>query len=288
MPRPRSAPVTAAPATAAAMTIASAARAPAAHAAAALAAAALAAGCGSPPACEATLFGVPGARTGLTADQCGPTCACDGTTWTAPTYGADDLAALRALVLLEPPAPLTEDPYAAPPPPPPDGAYCAVVREAANGYRLQTFAARADAEEAGATPTHAGACGLCSTLEDLAVYIETPDLTEPVRACGLMYPSGPAADHLQCLRDLGFTEPCAQIWYYNTVNTRAACFAPCLLALEAPYHLPDGSLNECLQCDEDQSGPVFKAVAGRTRRNTGVPSAMCRPCAEVDRLLHRY
>jgi hypothetical protein len=103
-----------------------------------------------------------------------------------------------------------------------------------------------------------------------------------------MYPSGPPADHIQCLRDLGFTEACAQIWYYNTVHTREACLGPCLLALEATYHLPDGTLNECLRCDEVQSGPVFKAVAGRTRRNTGVPSAMCRPCTEVEQLVHRY
>lgn len=130
--------------------------------------------------------------------------------------------------------------------------------------------------------------GLCSTLEDLAVYIEKPDLTEPVRACGLMYPSGPAADHIACLRALGFTEPCAQIWYFNTVHTREACLGPCLLALEAPYNNPDGTLNECLQCDEIESGAVFRAVAGRTRRNTGVPSAMCRPCSEVERLVHRY
>ncbi len=248
------------------------------------------AACGSPaPSCDETLFGVPNAQTGLTGDQCGPSCACEGTSWTAPVYSAADLAALRAWVLSDPPALLTADPYAAAAPPVPEGAYCAVVRDAApDSYRLMTFGSRVEAEAAGAVPTHAGVCGLCSTLHDLAVYIETPDLTEPVRACGLMYPSGPAADHIQCLRGLGFTEGCAQIWYYNTVHTRETCLGPCLLALEATYHLPDGTLNECLLCDEVQSGPVFKAIAGRTRRNTGVPSAMCRPCTEVEHLVHRY
>jgi hypothetical protein len=248
------------------------------------------AACSAPPAtCDETFFGVPNERTGLGADTCGPSCACEGDTWDAPVYSADDVAALRAWVLLDPPARLDGDPYAAPPAPGADGEYCAVVRDAApTSYRLQTFASRADAEAAGAVPTHAGACGLCSTLEDLALYIEKPDLTEPVRACGLMYPSGPAEDHIACLRVLGFTEPCAQIWYYNTVHTREACLGPCLLALEAPYNNPDGTLNECLKCDEVESGAVFKAVAGRTRRNTGVPSAMCRPCSEVERLVHRY
>jgi hypothetical protein len=105
--------------------------------------------------------------------------------------------------------------------------------------------------------------------------------------------------HIACLQALGFTDACARIWYFNTIHTREACLAPCLLAIDAPYHLPDGTLNDCLRCDEEQSGPVFKAIAGRTRRNTeaiagrtrrntGVASAMCRPCDEVQPLVHHY
>ena len=37
-----------------------------------------------------------------------------------------------------------------------------------------------------------------------------------------------------------------------------------------------------------QSGPVFKAVSGRTRRNSGLPNALCRPCSEVRPLVHAY
>jgi hypothetical protein len=93
---------------------------------------------------------------------------------------------------------------------------------------------------------------------------------------------------MACLRALGFTEPCAQIWYFNTLHTRDRCLLECLGALGQPYHHADGSLNACLVCDEVESGPVFKAVAGRTRRNTGVASAMCRPCDEVLPLVHVY
>ena len=128
----------------------------------------------------------------------------------------------------------------------------------------------------------------CSPLQDLAVYMRQGDLTEPVRACGLMGLSGGEEAQLQCLRELGFTEPCAQIWGYNTTHTRTMCLQTCLDLLDAPYHEPDGSLNACLQCDEDLSGPVFKAVAGRTRRNTGLASALCRPCDQVRRVVHRY
>ena len=207
-----------------------------------------------------------------------------------PLATCADAAALRAWELLDPPPPLTADPYAEPAPAISDDAVCAVLREpgGARQYRLRDFPTQAAAVAAGAVPTHFGVCGRCSPLADLAVYMETNDLTAPVRACGLAYPDGPMADHVQCLRDLGFTEPCAQIWYFNTVHTRAACLAPCFAALDQPYHLPDGSLNACLQCDEVQSGPVFKAIAGRTRRNTGLPNAMCRPCSEVRPLIHTY
>lgn len=109
-----------------------------------------------------------------------------------------------------------------------------------------------------------------------------------MRACGLRHWADPVEDLVGCLEELGFTRPCAWIWAWNTLHTRAECAAPCLAALDQPYHLPDGSLNDCLVCDEERSGPVFQAVAGRTRRNTGLPSSMCRPCAEVRPVEHRY
>lgn len=231
------------------------------------------------------LFGRPGPSTGLDDSQCGPTCACGGEPFTAPFYGDAEADALLAWQLDEPYALLAADPYAAPAAEVPDGV-CAVVVTGERRYRLADFPSIEDATAAGAVPTHGGRCGLCSPLADLAVYMRHPDLTEPVRQCGLA--GGDAAEHTACLRALGFTEPCAQIWYFNTLHTRDQCLLPCLAALGQPYHQPDGTLNECLVCDEDKSGPVFKAVAGRTRRNTGVPNAMCRPCAEVLPLVHVY
>lgn len=233
------------------------------------------------------LYGRPNDNTGLSADQCGPACPCQGG-WQAPDYTSADIDALDALTLITTFEPLSADPYATPEDFPLDeSSVCAVVVEGTE-YSLQTFADDAAAEAAGAQVTHDGACGLCSPLQDLAVYMREGDLTEPVRACGLMGLSGGEEAQLECLRELGFTEPCAQIWGYNTTHTRTMCLQVCLDLLDAPYHEPDGSLNACLQCDEDLSGPVFKAVAGRTRRNTGLASALCRPCEEVRRVVHRY
>ncbi len=111
-----------------------------------------------------------------------------------------------------------------------------------------------------------------------------------MRACGIQALSsdgGVDAD-VACLEGLGFDEPCADIWAYNTQNTRASCFDTCIANLTAPYNEPDGSLNPCLACDESTSGPVFKAVAGRTRRNSGIADAICRPCSDVRPLVHAY
>ena len=95
---------------------------------------------------------------------------------------------------------------------------------------------------------------------------------------------------LRCLEALGFTHGCAQIWNFNVQNTRRECFGICMrswISGEASTK-PDGMLNDCLQCDEDCSGAVFKAVAGRTRRNSGIRSSIQRPDEQVSHVVHDY
>lgn len=54
-----------------------------------------------------------------------------------------------------------------------------------------------------------------------------------------------------------------------------------MLVFKIPFVKPDGSLNSCLQCDEDESGPVFKYYSGRTRRNSGIESEIPRPSDSI-------
>ncbi len=232
-----------------------------------------------------SLFGRPTENTGLTEAQCGPSCGACADRWIAREWPASRVAALGALELVDPPAELTADPYDAPAPAARGGA-CAVELVDARRYRLRTFDTLDAAKAAGAMVTHADACGLCSTLHDLSVYASMPDLGQPVRECGLAHQDLPG--NVTCLEALGFTRPCAQIWAYNTQHTRARCLELCVASFLDPYVAADGTLNPCLACDERESGPVFKAVAGRTRRNTGIPNAICRPCTEVVRLEHEY
>ena len=201
------------------------------------------------------------------------------------------LAALRSKIPIEPVA-LKGDPYATwqakEPPATPAGAVCGIRFEQDRiHYRLVTFADTTAARAAGFAITHVGACGTCSTLQDLAVYLEKPDLTAPVRKCGIKWD---ASARLKCLEDLGFSAACAQTWAYNAENTRRQCLVVCMwswLDGEAPTR-KDGRLNACLQCDEDRSGPVFKAIAGRTRRNSGIHSSIPRPHDEIAPVFHDY
>jgi hypothetical protein len=216
--------------------------------------------------------------------------ACASAPAPPPARAADPglLSALRATVPLNPIG-VGEDPYAtwagrAPPVPPPSSV-CAVRFETdRTHYRLATFGSAAEAGELGYRVTHTGTCGACSTLQDLAVYLERPDLTAPVRRCGMQPWT------LGCLEALGFTHACAEIWNFNVQNTRRECFGVCTrswMSGEASTK-PDGTLNDCLQCDEDRSGPVFKAVAGRTRRNSGIRSSIPRPDEQVSSVVHDY
>ena len=50
----------------------------------------------------------------------------------------------------------------------------------------------------------------------------------------------------------------------------------------------DGSLNKCIQCDETDSGPLFKQFSGRTRRDSGLTSAIERPPDSIFQVEHYY
>jgi hypothetical protein len=156
-------------------------------------------------------------------------------------------------------------------------------------YELQNFESPEAASAAGFLVTHQGRCGSCSTLLDLAVYLATPDLTTPARQCARR---AGLRRKKQCFQDeLGLTPYCAESWAYNALNTRRECLGTCI----ADYGLVNlilnrypgantvesGQLRPCLQCDEQKSGAGFKYSAGRTRRNSGIESAIPRPDDEI-------
>lgn len=172
-----------------------------------------------------------------------------------------------------------------------DKQVCAIrfLNDARSDYELRGFASESAAASEGFTVTHQGRCGSCSTLRDLSVYLSTPDLTSPARQCarkiGLKRKK-------QCFQEqVGFTPYCAESWAYNALQTRRECLGACvsdygffnLLLNRYPGSNTDenGQLRPCLQCDEEMSGAGFKYSAGRTRRNSGLVSAIERFESEI-------
>ena len=162
-------------------------------------------------------------------------------------------------------------------------------------YRLRTFPDRASALRAGYIVTHRYHCGTCSSLRDLSVYMARPNLVSPVRTCARkLTPRGVKA----CLMDaVGFEERCAETWTYNILHTRRWCTGVCIEHygfwnvvtnnMGAAHTDGQGNLNPCLACDEYTSGPGFQYAAGRTRRASGLPSAIARPAGAIYPVDHR-
>ena len=214
--------------------------------------------------------------------------------WTPPTYNATVWKAFRAKTLLNPPPPLTYNPYDNVTNTTWPDSVCAVKYPDPSNrstYMLHTYASRAAAEADGAFVTHEHPCGYCSTTKDLSVYMEFGDLTNPVRDCALI---GFASQQLaiECLSKVGFTPECSKIWLYDADNTRKDCFDICIKDWwnHVPNNIPPNStnLNPCLECDEVKSGPIFKLFAGRTRRDSGLKSAINRPASAIYEVTHYY
>lgn len=162
-------------------------------------------------------------------------------------------------------------------------------------YFLRNFSTAAEAEAAGAFVTHLHPCNLCSTTQDLSVYMQYKDLTNPGRHCGLIGLLDFNAS-VSCFQKIGFTEQCSYIWARDAQNTRKDCFLTCMAQWiektpnNVPY--PNGTLScnmsSCIACDEYKSGPIFKLIAGRTRRDSGLWSSIFRPADTIYHVLHYY
>lgn len=231
------------------------------------------------------LFGIPNKRTGLSSEECKPYCS--ALHYHSKILTKEELQSLKEWTLTNPYKALTSDPYKDSLPAREQGV-CAVVIDhlSEKKYHLVNFPDVNAAKAAGAILTHHDVCGLCSTLQDLAVYAGNLDIGHSVKLCTIENVGRPIEALTECIERLGFSHPCAQIWAYDARQTGDNFMLNCML--DYHYNEPDGSLSKCLQEDEDISGPMFKAIAGRTRRNTGIANSICRPCSEVQPVEHIY
>lgn len=251
--------------------------------------------CNTSKKCANEYFGLPDGTTGMSAENCQPACGCKK--FSTTSFSSAAIEALKKWTLKEPLELLPFNPYQKKLPTA-ENCLCAVVIEDEQNkiYDLQNFKSEKAAKRAGATVTHYGPCGMCSSLKDLAVYIESPSLGAPIRSCAMKGLLSTFDNLVTCIKEVGFSDPCAQIWAFNTKNTKRKCFNACFKGIlkqtfgdgAEPFNYANGDLTPCVKCDEDKSGAVFKAYAGRTRRNSGLPSGICRTCEEVKKVKHQY
>ena len=161
-------------------------------------------------------------------------------------------------------------------------------------YELRTFSDANSALAEGYVITHRYHCGTCSSLRDRATYLDKPDLTAPARSC----PRALTPSRIKtCLMDqVGLAEFCAKTCTYNVIHTSQKCSATCIRFYGLWNVLSNtlneantdalGNLNPCLACDEYTSGPIFQYTSGRTRRSSGLVSAIQRSKAEVYSVNH--
>jgi len=149
-------------------------------------------------------------------------------------------------------------------------------------YGLRTFPDRGTANRAGFVFTHMGACGVCSSLQDLAAYMEHTDMYGPARTCGALALVSDTAAVASCFQNTERMSPtCAQLTAYDAVEMAEG---PCREQCQdwEPYNLPpDCRLNDCMQCDTDGPGIIYKRFSGRTKQNSGILSAVQRNCSEL-------
>jgi hypothetical protein len=135
---------------------------------------------------------------------------------------------------------------------------------------------------------HCGACGSCSTLQDMQINAQTTrTLTDSATWCstkgflyslfltrGIEYYKTVARECLQ--QTVGFTPACLECWVDDMACSIKSCVFTCLKSLyvlrEPKNNIKDGSLNKCLECDEKICGPAFVTCAGVNRRRQGIVS----------------
>lgn len=82
--------------------------------------------------------------------------------------------------------------------------------------RLRTVPSLADATAEGQYITHTGACGTCSSLQDLAIMIEYPELSYKAQQCFFFSTAVKNVEKaVTCFEEIGFTRSCAQTLSYH-------------------------------------------------------------------------
>ncbi len=137
---------------------------------------------------------------------------------------------------------------------------------------------------------HCAKCGACSSETDMAIYKATRlNITQTAASVALgVFLGGEQAVHDGFRDRLGFTDACNDCWTADVLCSQSHCKFTCLVQMLVGGGLSemassdiDGSLNDCIRCDERMCGPDFARCAGNNRRRAGIHSDIHRPTEQL-------
>jgi hypothetical protein len=153
------------------------------------------------------------------------------------------------------------------------------------GYTMQSYDTISDLESDGAHLMHRGACGVCSSAEDIWAKMETLDNISPrLTFCAVNYlTSRDFQGMVDCVYDLGYSQPCSFMWTHYTIAGALLCASECLPDANnnvvGNLDPPECEYSDCIKCTTDSFDDEHYGFTGYSGLNGGVvdrsPSHNC-------------
>lgn len=153
-------------------------------------------------------------------------------------------------------------------------------------YRLTTVPSLEDAIAEGQYITHTGACGTCSSLQDLALMIEYPNLPYKAQQCFFRSSALKNIEEgIACYQEIGFTQTCsATLAYHQKRIVDKGCGYQCATwAYDGDLGRPScEDVTGCGPCvDNFGITAQLELISGRTFANSGYPSQKAQQCVNI-------
>lgn len=155
---------------------------------------------------------------------------------------------------------------------------------------FMTFDSPAEVQAANFETIHCGACGSCSTWNDLMVYWNTRSTLKYLsQECAKKSLVGGVESVQACNRDsIGFTEECAWCWTEDELCAKSHCtfifLQGAIINKLTNFTVGPGEITSAT-CDEAMCGPVFGPCSGAIRRRMNIKSGIERPESQQCRLV---
>lgn len=160
------------------------------------------------------------------------------------------------------------------------GPVCAFNNLGSNST-ISTFSSLAEANQAGFSVLHCGACGHCSTWDNLRIeYTTRHNLAAMAKACGQLTLFAGFEAAMQCqMNTIGFDRNCSECWVNDEVCARDNCafvFLQSLLINNVGNFIVAPETITSATCEEAMCERVFVPCSGASRRRMNLVSSIAR------------